>query len=110
MFPTVATPENRTEARPNRQGRLTNRGRMSEPALAAPQESDPAPTATVPGETAPEPEVVDDKGPSPAEPGDGSRGPSYVFFGSLAAVTLLADVATKAWAEIVLTTRPPHDP
>jgi signal peptidase II len=36
--------------------------------------------------------------------------PSYVFFGGIAAVTLLADVASKAWAEITLTARPPHDP
>lgn len=36
--------------------------------------------------------------------------PSYVFFGGIAAVALLADVATKAWAEITLTARSPHDP
>jgi signal peptidase II len=42
--------------------------------------------------------------------GPDGLGPSYVFFGTLAAITLLADVVTKAWAEIALTTRPPHDP
>jgi signal peptidase II len=34
-----------------------------------------------------------------------SGGPSYVFFGLVAAVALMADVATKAWAEITLTAR-----
>jgi signal peptidase II len=36
--------------------------------------------------------------------------PSYVFFGGIAAVALLADVASKAWAEITLTRRPVTDP
>jgi signal peptidase II len=36
--------------------------------------------------------------------------PSYVFFGGIAAVALLADVASKAWAEITLTRRPLGDP
>ncbi|HVU05423.1 MAG TPA: signal peptidase II [Polyangiaceae bacterium] len=40
---------------------------------------------------------------------EGKR-PSYVFFGGLAAVGLLADVASKAWAEITLSSRPPQDP
>src|SRR4051812_19186478 len=42
--------------------------------------------------------------------GPSAAGPSYVFFGGIAAVALLADVATKAWAEITLTARSPHDP
>jgi signal peptidase II len=44
---------------------------------------------------------------APASSGDGR--PSYVFFGAVAALALLADVATKAWAEITLTART-HDP
>lgn len=36
--------------------------------------------------------------------------PSYVFFGGIAAVALLADVASKAWAEITLTKRPVTEP
>lgn len=36
--------------------------------------------------------------------------PSYKFFGGIAAIALLADVASKAWAEITLTSRSPHDP
>ncbi|HEX3597194.1 MAG TPA: signal peptidase II [Polyangiaceae bacterium] len=37
-------------------------------------------------------------------PPEGAR-PSYVFFGAIAACALMADVATKAWAEITLTSR-----
>jgi signal peptidase II len=40
-----------------------------------------------------------------SRPSGALRGPSYVFFGSLAAVALMADVATKAWAEITLSAR-----
>ncbi|HVW28602.1 MAG TPA: signal peptidase II [Polyangiaceae bacterium] len=58
--------------------------------------------------------------PSPSSPADAgaplSRSsppangrPSYVFFGVVAAVALMADVASKAWAEITLTARP-RDP
>jgi signal peptidase II len=35
--------------------------------------------------------------------------PSYRFFGAVAALALMADVASKAWAEITLTART-HDP
>jgi signal peptidase II len=35
---------------------------------------------------------------------------SFVFFGTVAAICLLADVATKAWAEIELTRRTPLRP
>lgn len=38
------------------------------------------------------------------------RRPRFLFFGIVAAVTLLLDIATKAWAEISLTGRPAHDP
>jgi signal peptidase II len=63
---------------------------MSESALATPET-----------ESAPQP--VDQPSGVP-ERGDAvSDGPSYLFFGVVAAVSLLADVATKAWAEIVLT-------
>jgi signal peptidase II len=83
---------------------------MSEPALVAPPEDAPAPSPAETAEPTLDPETLDSKAPGPADPEGGSGGPSYVFFGSLAAVTLLADVATKAWAEIALTTRAPHDP
>jgi signal peptidase II len=54
-------------------------------------------------ESAPEPTAH----PVPVE---AAGRPSYVFFGALAAVALLADVSTKAWAEIVLSKRSPHNP
>jgi lipoprotein signal peptidase len=77
----------------------------AEPAVDVP--GDPAPARLIEdGASAGETSLVVEK----SEHGDGSSGPSYVFFGSLAAITLLADVLTKAWAEIHLTTRPPHDP
>jgi signal peptidase II len=52
-----------------------------------------------------EPEPPDPLGPSAAAPepkrAAGER-PSYVFFGVVSAITLIADVASKAWAEVVL--------
>jgi signal peptidase II len=38
------------------------------------------------------------------------RRPSFVFFAAVAAFCLLADVASKAWAEVELTRRSPLDP
>jgi signal peptidase II len=42
-------------------------------------------------------------------PDSGDR-PTFVFFGIVAAVSLIADVASKAWAEIVLSQRTMGDP
>lgn len=39
-----------------------------------------------------------------------ARRPSFVFFAAIAAFCLLADVVTKAWAEVELTRRSPLDP
>ncbi len=36
--------------------------------------------------------------------------PRYVFFGLVAAITLLLDIGSKTWAEITLTSRPHHAP
>jgi signal peptidase II len=36
--------------------------------------------------------------------------PTYVFFGTLAAISLFADISTKAWAEIALSKRTMLDP
>jgi signal peptidase II len=48
--------------------------------------------------------------PAPSQaPGSEDR-PTFVFFGVVAAVSLLADVASKAWAEIVLSKRTMSDP
>ncbi len=47
--------------------------------------------------------------PTPAQDSVGHR-PSYVFFGVVAAISLAADVASKAWAEITLGKRTLLDP
>jgi signal peptidase II len=36
--------------------------------------------------------------------------PRFLFFGIVAAITLLLDISSKAWAEISLTGRPMHEP
>jgi signal peptidase II len=59
-----------------------------------PDDAPPAARGSDPGEPPPVP---------PARPG-------FVFFASVAAVCLLADVATKAWAEVELTRRSVLDP
>jgi signal peptidase II len=46
--------------------------------------------------------------PEPAPPS--AAPPSFRFFGIVAAVSLIADVTTKAWAEITLINRNPLDP
>jgi signal peptidase II len=43
-------------------------------------------------------------------PGAGRGRPNFVFFGIVAAVALLLDVSSKAWAEIELTRRSPLEP
>lgn len=40
----------------------------------------------------------------------GAHRPRFLFFGVVAAITLLLDIASKAWAEIALTARPAHEP
>src|SRR5690349_12348842 len=47
--------------------------------------------------------------PKGAEPEHGER-PTFLFFGVVAAVSLILDVASKAWAEIVLSRRPFDSP
>jgi signal peptidase II len=94
---------------------------MSEPLTASPDAPDSEPSP-VTGEIAPPSSPEGAEPTAEAEParagartssggtGDDRARPSYVFFGAVAAIALLADVATKAWAEIVLTSRPVHDP
>jgi signal peptidase II len=60
-----------------------------------------APEGAAPEES-PEPGPVLSTGPT--------RRPSFVFFAAIAACCLLADVLTKAWAEVELTRRSPLDP
>ena len=65
---------------------------------------------------APEPPVASDAvappppvAPEPAESTSGSQ-PTFLFFGLVAAISLVADVTTKAWAEITLSRRDPFEP
>jgi signal peptidase II len=68
-------------------------------ALATPVAPDPV--APVPAPASPSPSSPAQE---PAEP------PTFVFFGIVAAVSLVLDVATKAWAEITLSRRNPMEP
>ncbi len=72
-------------------------------ALSAPVEAPPEPV-TPPA--APEAE----RAARPSQLPDSGARPTFVFFGVVAAVSLLADVASKAWAEIVLSQRTMSDP
>ena len=65
------------------------RKRRRKPPMAEPQHSASAPSAP--------------QGSVPAA----RRRPGFVFFGIVAAVALLLDVTSKAWAEIELTRRSP---
>jgi signal peptidase II len=66
-------------------------------ALATPTAPDPGPRVAAPS-------------PAPAAAQESGRPPTFVFFGIVAAVSLVADVTTKAWAEITLSRRNPMDP
>lgn len=68
------------------------------------------------GEASPEPDPAllmpnaSAEGPSLADVALARRRPTYVFFGVVAALSLFADVASKAWAEVVLSRRTALDP
>jgi signal peptidase II len=56
---------------------------------------------------------VEAVGPDPVPSGDAPiavRRPSFIFFAAVAAFCLLADVLSKAWAEVELTRRSPLEP
>jgi len=46
----------------------------------------------------------------PSSPAPSRDRPTFIFFGAVAAVSLILDVVTKAWAEIVLSKRPFDSP
>lgn len=93
---------------------------MTDPKDGAPElpgpTSEPAAEASAPlvaafpavSEPEPAPALAATAEPStpPAELSEGER-PTFRFFGIVAAVSLIADVTTKAWAEITLIHRPP---
>jgi signal peptidase II len=86
---------------------------MNDP-LDPPQE--PAPAVEEAPVVAPEPAPEPVPAPvlaAPAAPvlaAASPRRPTFVFFGAVAAVSLIADVSTKAWAEITLSRRSPLEP
>jgi len=82
---------------------------VTEPREEAPgvREADGAPRAEAPAPAAPPAERPDPV--ASTRPGRTLR-PSFVFFAGIAAFCLLADVVTKAWAEVELTRRSPLDP
>lgn len=85
-----------------------------EPAESATTGTEPAESAPAPSAELPLPESPAASAPAVAAPIadlQAERGrPSFVFFGVVAALSLLADVASKAWAEIVLSKRTMIDP
>ncbi len=87
--------------------------------IVTPAEVEPAPASSALPSTAP-PVLAASGSASSAPPAARSEGsgslapaaqpPTFVFFGGLAAIALLLDVATKAWAEITLSKRNPLTP
>src|SRR5258705_11867618 len=63
---------------------------------------EPAPSSETP------PTLLTGVAPAPSQPP--APRPTFLFFGALAAVSLIADVSTKAWAEITLSRRSPLMP
>lgn len=80
---------------------------MTDPHDAAPAAPGPAPE--VRGVPAPPADAVAPSAPAPGSAAAGER-PTFLFFGVVAAISLIADVTTKAWAEITLSKRNPFEP
>jgi signal peptidase II len=88
----------------------------AEPVAGAPEAAlppEPSPAAVAFPEPGPEPAASLQSTPPAAERPSlafvGAR-PTFMFFGVVAAVSLVADVGTKAWAEITLSRRDPLTP
>ncbi len=78
------------------------------PAPSAEPAAEPAPEPAAAPALAPEPSAP--KLPSPEELDALRRRPSFLFFGVVAALSLVADIGSKAWAEVVLSKRTAIDP
>lgn len=76
-------------------------------------EAEPAPGAQAAAPPAPEvpaPEPAAPKLPTAEELDALRRRPSFLFFGVVAALSLVADIGSKAWAEVVLSKRTALEP
>jgi signal peptidase II len=86
----------------------------AEPAVAAAAEAAPAGETAPAQETAPAAETAlagasnGTASQPPYSEAPGKR-PGFLFFGIVAAITLLLDIISKGWAEVALTARPAHD-
>jgi signal peptidase II len=78
-------------------------------APAGPLEPPVDPLAATALATPSAPAPVPAAAPGPSAAPDAHR-PTFLFFGVVAAVSLIADVTTKAWAEITLSRRSPFEP
>lgn len=78
------------------------------PAPSAEPAAEPAPEPAAAPALAPEPSAP--KLPSPEELDALRRRPSFLFFGVVAALSLVADIGSKAWAEVVLSKRTAINP
>ncbi len=80
---------------------------MTDPHDGAPEGPAALPPLTSPVEPAPATEPAPAPAPAALPQQATPPRPTFVFFGVVAAVSLLADVTTKAWAEITLLPRSP---
>jgi signal peptidase II len=80
---------------------------MSDPTEQSQAPAEPQPVLNEPEPTPPEPVALPPLGLSSRPP---PPRPSFLFFGAVAALSLVADVTSKAWAEIVLSKRTLIDP
>jgi signal peptidase II len=86
---------------------------MSEPErppVAHPDPTSPNPSTEATPAAAEPPTLAEPKPSAPAADALAEDRPTFLFFGIVAAISLVADVASKAWAEIVLSNRPFDDP
>lgn len=82
----------------------------AEPSAAAQGPAEPAAESAEPSAAAPSALAPAPKAPTQEELEALQRRPSFVFFGVLAAVALVSDIGSKAWAEVALSKRTAFEP
>lgn len=82
----------------------------AEPSAAAQGPAEPAAESAEPSAAAPSALAPAPKAPTQEELDALQRRPSFVFFGVLAAVALVSDIGSKAWAEVALSKRTAFEP